>query len=182
MIMTELHRFGEIAVPTLLMIGQQMPLAKIFAPSDLRPKLGNYPELGKAAAEAIPNTKLVEFPMLCHAPQMSDPQGFDKALIARASRNPNRLIPANAASHDWPDERVSERARGQISVVRHGAPRAGLEKSTRAVLSLSSRQWIGGDSWLLSALSSRDGNRLIPGGKKSDAAPAKAILRDFLDS
>jgi len=125
MIMTELYRFGEIEVPTLLMIGQQMPLARIFAPSDLRPKLGNYPELGKAAAEAIPNAKLVEFPMLCHAPQMSDPQGFDKALIARASRNPDRLIPANAASHDRPDERVSERARGQISVSGMALPEQG---------------------------------------------------------
>jgi pimeloyl-ACP methyl ester carboxylesterase len=86
MIMTQpvLYRFGDISVPTLLMIGQKdtTAIAKDFAPPELRPKLGNYPELGKAAAKAIPGAKLVEFPELGHAPQMSDPAGFNKALIA----------------------------------------------------------------------------------------------------
>ena len=89
MILTEpvVYRFGEISVPTLLMIGQKdtTAIAKDFAPPDLRPKLGNYPALGKAAAKAIPGAKLVEFPDLGHAPQMSDPVGFDKALIAGIS-------------------------------------------------------------------------------------------------
>jgi len=89
MILTEpvLYRFGDISVPTLLMIGQKdnTAIAKDFAPPDLRPKLGNYPVLGKAAAKAIPGAKLVEFPNLGHAPQMSDPVGFDKALIAGIS-------------------------------------------------------------------------------------------------
>ncbi|WP_213775178.1 alpha/beta hydrolase [Bradyrhizobium sp. dw_78] len=86
MIITEpvLYRFSEISVPTLLMIGQKdtTAIAKDFAPPELRPKLGNYPELGKAAAKAIPGAKLVEFPDFGHAPQMSDPEKFDKALIA----------------------------------------------------------------------------------------------------
>ena len=86
MIITEpvLYRFGDIAVPTLLLIGQKdtTAIAKDMAPPELRPKLGNYPELGKAAAKAIPGAKLVAFPDLGHAPQMSDPEGFDKALIA----------------------------------------------------------------------------------------------------
>lgn len=89
MILTEpvLYRFGDISVPTLLMIGQKdnTAIAKDFAPPDLRPKLGNYPVLGKAAAKAIPGAKLIEFPDLGHAPQMSDPVGFDKALIAGIS-------------------------------------------------------------------------------------------------
>jgi pimeloyl-ACP methyl ester carboxylesterase len=89
MIMTQpvLYRFGEIAVPTLLMIGQKdtTAIAKDFAPPELRPKLGNYPELGKAAAKAIPGAKLIEFPDYGHAPQMTDPEGFDKALIAGIS-------------------------------------------------------------------------------------------------
>ncbi len=58
MIITQpvVYRFGEISVPTLLMIGQKdtTAIAKDFAPPELRPKLGNYPELGKAAAKAIP--------------------------------------------------------------------------------------------------------------------------------
>jgi pimeloyl-ACP methyl ester carboxylesterase len=86
MIITEpvLYRFGDIKVPTLLMIGQKdtTAIAKDMAPAELRPKLGNYPELGKAAAKAIPGAKLIEFADLGHAPQMSDPEGFDKALIA----------------------------------------------------------------------------------------------------
>ena len=86
MIMTEpvLYPFSQISVPTLLMIGQKdtTAVAKEFAPPELRPKLGNYPELGKAAAKAIPSAKLVEFPEFGHAPQMTDPEGFDKALIA----------------------------------------------------------------------------------------------------
>ncbi len=89
MIMTQpvLYRFSDISVPTLLMIGQKDTTAvgKDLAPPELRPKLGNYPELGKAAAKAIPGAKLVEFPDLGHAPQMSDPDGFNKALLAGIS-------------------------------------------------------------------------------------------------
>jgi pimeloyl-ACP methyl ester carboxylesterase len=91
MIMTEpvLYRFGQISVPTLLMIGQKYTtaVAKDFAPPELRPKLGNYPELGKAAAKAIPGAKLIEFPELGHAPQMSDPVRFDNALIEGVSNS-----------------------------------------------------------------------------------------------
>jgi pimeloyl-ACP methyl ester carboxylesterase len=91
MIITQpvLYRFGEISVPTLLMIGQKdtTAIAKDFAPPELRPKLGNYPELGKAAAKAIPGAKLIEFPDYGHAPQMTDPEGFDKALIAGISKS-----------------------------------------------------------------------------------------------
>jgi pimeloyl-ACP methyl ester carboxylesterase len=86
MILTEpvVYRFSQISVPTLLMIGQKdtTAIAKDFAPPELRSKLGNYPELGKAAAKAIPGAKLIEFPEFGHAPQMTDPDGFDKALIA----------------------------------------------------------------------------------------------------
>jgi pimeloyl-ACP methyl ester carboxylesterase len=89
MIMTQpvLYRFGEISVPTLLMIGQKdtTAIAKDFAPPELRPKLGNYPELGKAAAKAIPGAKLIEFPEYGHAPQTTDPEGLDKALSAGIS-------------------------------------------------------------------------------------------------
>ncbi len=91
MIITQpvLYQFGEISVPTLLMIGQKdtTAIAKDFAPPELRPKLGNYPELGKAAAKAIPGARLIEFPDYGHAPQMTDPEGFDKALIAGIARS-----------------------------------------------------------------------------------------------
>ena len=85
MIVTEpvVYRFPQIAVPTLLLIGQKdnTAIGKDLAPPEVRARLGNYPELGKAAARAIPGARLVEFPDLGHAPQMSDPEGFNKALI-----------------------------------------------------------------------------------------------------
>jgi pimeloyl-ACP methyl ester carboxylesterase len=85
MIVTEpvVYRLPQIAVPTLLLIGQKdnTAIGKDLAPLELRPKLGNYPELGRAAAQAIPGARLVEFLDLGHAPQMSDPEGFNKALI-----------------------------------------------------------------------------------------------------
>ncbi|MCJ2138288.1 alpha/beta hydrolase [Methylobacterium sp. J-026] len=85
MIVTEpvVYRFPQIAVPTLLMIGQRdnTAIGKDLAPPEVRAQLGHYPELGKAAARAIPGARLVEFPDLGHAPQMSDPEGFNRALI-----------------------------------------------------------------------------------------------------
>jgi hypothetical protein len=47
----------------------------------VRAKLGHYPELGRAAAKAIPHATLVEFTGLGHAPQMQDPDGSHKALL-----------------------------------------------------------------------------------------------------
>jgi pimeloyl-ACP methyl ester carboxylesterase len=89
MILTQpvVYRLPQIAVPTLLMIGQKdnTAIGKDLAPPEVRASLGNYPELGKAAAKAIPGAKLVEFPALGHAPQMSDPEGFNRALIAGIS-------------------------------------------------------------------------------------------------
>lgn len=86
MIVTEpvVYRFPQIAVPTLLMIGQKdnTAIGKDLAPPEVRMELGHYPELGRAAAQAIPGARLVEFPDLGHAPQMSDPEGFNRALIA----------------------------------------------------------------------------------------------------
>ena len=85
MIVTEpvVYRFPQIAVPTLLMIGQKdnTAIGKDLAPPEVRAQLGHYPDLGKAAARAIPGARLVEFPDLGHAPQMSDPDGFNRALI-----------------------------------------------------------------------------------------------------
>lgn len=48
-------------------------------PPKLRSRLGNYPELRRAAAQGIPGADLG------HAPQMSDPERFDKALLAGIS-------------------------------------------------------------------------------------------------
>jgi pimeloyl-ACP methyl ester carboxylesterase len=85
MILTQpvVHRFPDIAVPTLLMIGQRdiTAIGKDMAPPDVQAKLGHYPELGRAAAKAIPGAKLIEFPDAGHAPQMSEPDHFNAVLL-----------------------------------------------------------------------------------------------------
>ena len=77
------YELGDLAVPTLLLIGDKdtTALGKDLAPPPLRAKLGNYPELGKNAARLIPNAKLIEFPDLGHAPQMQEPEAFHKTLL-----------------------------------------------------------------------------------------------------
>jgi len=72
-------------VPTLLMIGDKdnTAIGKEFAPPEIRPTLGHYPELARHAVELIPGAKLVEFPELGHAPQIQDPTAFHQALLER---------------------------------------------------------------------------------------------------
>lgn len=82
------YEMGAIQAPTLLMIGDKdtTAIGKDAAPPDIQPKLGRYPELAKLTARAIPNTTLVEFPELGHAPQMQEPQTFHKALLEGMAR------------------------------------------------------------------------------------------------
>src|SRR5271163_4874390 len=77
------YELGHLAMPVLLMIGDKdtTALGKNLAPPSIRPTLGNYPELGKAAAAAIPHARLVEFPDLGHAPQIEASDVFHKALF-----------------------------------------------------------------------------------------------------
>ena len=66
------YEFPSLAVPTLLVIGQRDRTApgKDQAPEARRRELGNYPELGRAAAKAIPGARLVELPGVGHAPHL----------------------------------------------------------------------------------------------------------------
>jgi pimeloyl-ACP methyl ester carboxylesterase len=77
------YEFGQLKVPTLLLIGDKdtTAIGKDFAPPEIRPTLGRYPELAKLAQERIPGARLVEFPDFGHAPQMQDPAAFHKALL-----------------------------------------------------------------------------------------------------
>ncbi|MBN3728618.1 alpha/beta fold hydrolase [Burkholderia sp. Ac-20379] len=79
-----LYEFGQLRVPTLLVIGGKdtAAIGKDAAPPDLHAKLGRYAELGKRAQAAIPGATLVEFASLGHAPQMQDPVAVHKALLA----------------------------------------------------------------------------------------------------
>lgn len=77
------YEFGQLQMPTLLLIGQKdtTAIGKDAAPPEVRAQLGHYPELGRAAAKAIPHATLVEFADAGHAPQMQDPEAFHAALL-----------------------------------------------------------------------------------------------------
>jgi len=77
------YELEHVEPPTLLMIGQKdnTAIGKDAAPPELKPKLGQYPRLGKEAARRIPHATLVEFPELGHAPQIQDPARFHEALL-----------------------------------------------------------------------------------------------------
>lgn len=79
-----LHEFGKIASPTLLLIGGKDRTAPGAnrAPKAVADRLGDYPELGRRAARAIPQADLVEFPDLGHSPQVEAPRRFHAALLA----------------------------------------------------------------------------------------------------
>jgi len=69
-----IYELPLIKVPTLLIIGQRDRTApgRNRAPAEMRDKLGNYPELGRAAAKAIPQAKLVELEAIGHLPHIEE--------------------------------------------------------------------------------------------------------------
>ena len=77
------YELERLSMPTLLIIGDKdnTAIGKQFAPPEIRPTLGHYPELAKAAAARIPRSTLVEFPELGHAPQIQDAAAFHQALF-----------------------------------------------------------------------------------------------------
>ncbi|VFR60494.1 2-hydroxy-6-oxo-6-phenylhexa-2,4-dienoate hydrolase [plant metagenome] len=77
------HEFGNIRVPTTLIIGQtdrSAPGAN-RASKEIAARLGNYPELGRKTAQAIPGATLIEFQELGHSPQVEAPARFNGALL-----------------------------------------------------------------------------------------------------
>lgn len=76
------HEFADLAVPTLLIIGQRDRTApgRNKAPEAVARSLGDYPQLGRKAAKAIPNAELVEFDGLGHLPQIEDFDRYAEAL------------------------------------------------------------------------------------------------------
>jgi pimeloyl-ACP methyl ester carboxylesterase len=85
MIFTEpvVHEFPRIAVPTVLLIGERdtTAIGKDRAPPDLAAELGNYPVLAREAQSRIPNSRLVTFPELGHAPHIEEPSRVNAALL-----------------------------------------------------------------------------------------------------
>jgi pimeloyl-ACP methyl ester carboxylesterase len=81
-----------VRVPTLLVIGQRdrTALGKAWAPKEIAPSLGNYPELGRAANRAIPGSRLVEIEDAGHLPQVETFDVYRDALVAFLSSASSR--------------------------------------------------------------------------------------------
>ena len=78
-----LYEFPLLRTKTLLIIGQRdrTAVGKAFAPESVRAKLGNYPELGKKTAAAIPDCELVEIQGAGHLPQVEKFDEYIRALL-----------------------------------------------------------------------------------------------------
>ncbi len=76
------YEFGNIRVPTLLLIGEKdnTAIGKNRASPEVRQRIGNYKELGPKTAKAIPGSILVTFPDYGHAPQIQDP---DRLVVSQ---------------------------------------------------------------------------------------------------
>jgi pimeloyl-ACP methyl ester carboxylesterase len=77
------HEFSLIHTPTLLVIGQEDRTApgKNYVSEEVRRTLGQYPELGRAAARDIPGARLVELPGVGHIPHLEMPERFHRELL-----------------------------------------------------------------------------------------------------
>ncbi len=78
-----LYEFPRLSQPTTLFIGQldRTAIGRNRAAADVAARLGNYPALGRRAAQMIPNATLVEFDDLGHSPQVEAPERFNRALL-----------------------------------------------------------------------------------------------------
>jgi pimeloyl-ACP methyl ester carboxylesterase len=77
------HEFVLIQPKTLLVIGQsdRTTLGRGFTPEAVLKTLGQYPQLGRAAARDIPRSTLVELQNVGHIPHLEAPQRFHAALL-----------------------------------------------------------------------------------------------------
>ncbi|KAG6355372.1 hypothetical protein INS49_003334 [Diaporthe citri] len=80
-----IYEFGLLGqqVRTLLVIGDRdnTAIGKAWSPPAVQAVIGNYSVLGPAAAAMIPNSTLVQFPDLGHAPQIEEPAEFHRELF-----------------------------------------------------------------------------------------------------
>jgi pimeloyl-ACP methyl ester carboxylesterase len=77
------HDLPRLRAPTLLVIGQsdRTTLGRGSLPKQVLDTLGQYPELGRRAAAAIPGSKLVELPGVGHIPHAEAAPRFHEALL-----------------------------------------------------------------------------------------------------
>ncbi len=77
------HEFPLVKPRTLLVIGQEDRtfIGRGKVPADVAATMGQYPQLGKTVAKAIPNASLVELPGVGHIPHFEAPEKFHSALL-----------------------------------------------------------------------------------------------------
>jgi pimeloyl-ACP methyl ester carboxylesterase len=76
------YEFGNIKVPTLLIIGQadRTIVGKNRVPKDIVNNYGQYPKLGRDTAAKIKNSQLIELEGIGHIPHIQSPDRFEKAV------------------------------------------------------------------------------------------------------
>jgi pimeloyl-ACP methyl ester carboxylesterase len=77
------HQFDQVKPPTLLVVGQEdrTALGKGRVSDEVAKTLGQYPKLGRQAAETIPHSTLVELDGVGHIPHVAATQRFHKAIL-----------------------------------------------------------------------------------------------------
>jgi pimeloyl-ACP methyl ester carboxylesterase len=77
------HEFGLLRMPTLLVIGQEDRtfLGRGTVAPEVAATMGQYPQLGRAAARDIPGSRLVEMNNVGHIPHLEVPAQFHTALL-----------------------------------------------------------------------------------------------------
>ncbi len=78
-----LYEFSELKVPTVLIIGQKdrTAIGKDKVSKEKAAQMGNYPALGKATKEKIPNAVLIEMPDAGHIPHIEQAEFFMSHLL-----------------------------------------------------------------------------------------------------
>ena len=77
------YEFPLLKMPVVLMIGTSdtTAIGSDIAPPEVKAKVGHYDVLGKQVVKTIPHGRLIEFPGLGHAPQIEQPDEFDRRLV-----------------------------------------------------------------------------------------------------
>lgn len=77
------QEFSSIQARTLLVIGQEdrTTLGRGFVSDAVLKTLGQYPQLGRAAARDIPRSRLIELRNVGHVPHLEAPEQFHSALL-----------------------------------------------------------------------------------------------------
>ena len=77
------YEFDLLQMPTLIVVGEEdhaVPMAK-YAPKEAVKTMGNFPELARKAAHAMPHGEALIIADCGHIPHMEQPALFEAALL-----------------------------------------------------------------------------------------------------